>query len=153
MFKRILIGFDPRGEEKVSAIKAYLAEKNVVAEVCDCAGLDYVDATKKSCEMFEKTPNFDGIILICGTGVGVTMVSNRFSFVRAVLGSSFDVVYFARRHENCNCLCLQAGYDDGKHKIEISKKELFKCVDAFLDTDFEGGRHAERVNKLLTLGE
>lgn len=153
MFHKILIGYDPRGEAKLKEVVQILKQKSVIIELCDCSGLDYVEATKKACEQFEKDFLIDGLILICGTGIGVTMAANRYSFVRAVLGDKTENVYYARRHEDSNCLCIAGGYDDGAVKVEFSSEEAEKMIDTFLNTDFEGERHAARVQKLSTLGE
>ena len=153
MFKKVLVGCDPRGEKQVDFIVSYLKDRGVEVVVFDSAGCDYVDSAKLCCIEFEKNNAFDALVLVCGTGVGVNIVANRFSFIRAVLGDNAKQVYFARRHEDCNCLCLFAGYSDNHNTLEFDKTKMMECVDAFLDTPFEGGRHFERVKKLSTLGE
>lgn len=153
MFKKLLIGCDPRGTTLAENIKKWLVARNYDVTFAQTEGLDYVDATVKTAKMFEKNTRFDGVILICGTGVGVTMVANRFSFLRAVCATSMEIAYFARRHENANCLCLPAGYDDGNVNFKINEEQIINIISTFLSTTFEGGRHEGRVNKLIRLGD
>lgn len=153
MFRKILIGYDPRGKMLANTVKKWLEAKKYDVVFAQTDGLDYVDATIKTSNMFEKNTRFDCVILICGTGVGVTMVANRFSFLRAICATSSEIAYFARRHENANCLCLPAGYDDGNVNFMLNDDELFNIISTFFDTTFEGGRHEERVKKLSTLGD
>ena len=76
------------------------------------------------------------------------MVANRFKGIYAVHANDPAVAYFARRHENANVLVLGAGYNDDKYKVKLSYSKIKLIIDAFLDTDFEGGRHTRRVDKI-----
>ena len=76
-------------------------------------------------------------VAICGTGVGMSIVLNRTPGVRAAVCSSPDVAELARRHNDANILVLGARVMDERLAIQ--------CLDVFLNTDFEGGRHARRV--------
>lgn len=79
-------------------------------------------------------------ILICGTGIGMSIAANKVAGVRAALVHDELTARLARSHNNANVLCLSGDLLSGQ-KIE-------KIVDTFVETDFEGGRHARRVEKI-----
>lgn len=79
-------------------------------------------------------------IAICGSGIGISIAANRHKGIRAALVSSAQAATLARQHNDANVLCLGARL--------ISAAEAKKCVEAFLATEFEGGRHQRRVEKL-----
>jgi len=102
--------------------------------------VDYVDYAIKTCNTMKYT---DRAILICGSGVGMSIVANRFKHVRAVLGYNIRMVEVARQHNDVNVLCLGARFLDTSSAIDIVK--------AFLDTKFsEEDRHIRRINKIDT---
>lgn len=84
-------------------------------------------------------------ILLCGSGIGVSMTANRFKGIRAALCRDVDDAKMSRLHNNANVLCL-AGR-------KTSVEEMKKMADVFLTTPFEGGRHAKRVEQFDDLGE
>ena len=77
---------------------------------------------------------------MCGTGNGVSMVANKYKGVRAGLCWSKEIAELIRRHNDANVLSIPARFLTNKQAIEI--------VQTFLETDFEGGRHEARVNKI-----
>lgn len=79
-------------------------------------------------------------ILLCGTGIGVSIRANRYQGIRAALVHSAETARLARTHNNANVLCLGGRV--------LTTDEGIACVKAFLDAVFEGGRHAQRVAKL-----
>ncbi len=79
-------------------------------------------------------------VLICGSGQGMAMRANKFSQIRAALCYSEESTQLARQHNNANIICL------GERMI--APELALKLLDLFLKTPFEGGRHAERVNKI-----
>jgi ribose 5-phosphate isomerase B len=79
-------------------------------------------------------------VLICGSGIGISIAANRHKFIRAALCHNKETAMLARQHNDANVLCLGARVTDEKAAIE--------CVKAFFSTEFEGGRHARRVEKL-----
>lgn len=79
-------------------------------------------------------------ILVCGSGNGVCITANRHTGVRAVLAWLPEVAALGRQHNDANVLCLPARY--------VSDAEAFQIVDQFLSASFEGGRHAQRVQKI-----
>lgn len=83
---------------------------------------------------------FERGILICGSGNGVNMTANKYRFVRAALCWNSEIAYFARLHNDANILSIPARYIDDEVAIETVK--------VFLNTDFEGGRHIPRIEKI-----
>lgn len=79
-------------------------------------------------------------ILICGSGNGVCMTANKHQGIRAALVWQEDIAALARQHNNANVICLPARF--------ISLEDAIRCADVFLHTQFEGGRHANRVTKM-----
>ena len=83
-------------------------------------------------------------IAICGSGIGISIAVNRFSWVRAALVSTVEAASLSRQHNDANVLAL------GERLIDWAL--ALKCVEAFLGTAFEGGRHQWRVDKLTGIG-
>jgi len=79
-------------------------------------------------------------ILVCGSGNGVAMTANKYAQVRAALCWTAELAALARQHNDANALALPARF--------ISEAEIIEIVKVFLDTEFEGGRHARRVSKI-----
>ncbi|MDX1592442.1 MAG: ribose 5-phosphate isomerase B, partial [Balneolaceae bacterium] len=84
-------------------------------------------------------------ILICGSGQGVCMTANKFPHVRGALVYSPDVARLTRQHNNANILCLPGR--------ELEPEQIRDILKAWFDTEFEGGRHERRVNKIDSLTE
>jgi ribose 5-phosphate isomerase B len=97
---------------------------------------DYVDKVRE--EIISET--IDKAILICSTGIGMSIAANRSSMIRAALCTNIFMAQRARSHNNANILVLGS-------KV-TSNIETLKIVDKFLNTKFEGGRHARRLDKL-----
>ncbi len=79
-------------------------------------------------------------ILICGSGVGMAIVANKFLGVRAAVCDSVEIARLTRRHNNVNVLCLSG--------TVWKQQDLLPVVEAFLETEFEGGRHQRRIDKI-----
>jgi len=101
--------------------------------------VDYPDFGKKLGQAIADGLAEKGIV-ICGSGIGISIAVNRFPAVRGALCTSTDMATITRQHNDANVLALGARFTDLDTAIA--------CVDAFLDTEFEGGRHARRVDKL-----
>jgi len=82
-------------------------------------------------------------ILICGSGIGMSIAANRNPKIRAGLAFNPEIAKLMRQHNNANILVLPGRF--------IDIQEAIKCVDNFLSNDFESGRHLERINKLSKL--
>lgn len=82
-------------------------------------------------------------ILVCASGVGMSIAANKFNGIRAALGTSEDEVGYVRRHNDANILALGANY--------TSEDTARKLIGVFLTTEFEGGRHARRIAKIQAI--
>lgn len=142
MSKVIAIGGDHAGFEYKTELIKVLEEKGY--EVKDFgpysnASADYPDFVHPLCNAIE-AGEFEQGILICGSGNGVAITANKHQGIRAALCWTEDLAALARQHNDANVLALPARF--------ISLELASKLVDIFLNTDFEGGRHATRVNKI-----
>ena len=100
--------------------------------------VDYPDYAKKLSKKINLKNDLVGV-LICGSGIGMSMVANRFKNVRAALCMNNKMSILARQHNNANILVLGSRL--------ISEQEAIKCLLVFLKTNYEGGRHQARLNK------
>ena len=136
------IAADHAGFELKEKLKIYLAEKNFTIKdfgTHSLASMDYPDAVHPLCKALGEAA-FEQAILICGSAQGVAITANKYPFVRAAVCWNVEVATLTRQHNNANILCLPARF--------ISEETAKHCVDAFFSTDFEGGRHQNRVNKI-----
>jgi ribose 5-phosphate isomerase B len=103
---------------------------------------DSVDYPRYGFAMAEALKNniADKGVLICGTGIGISIAANRHPHVRAALCTSPEMAQLTREHNDANVLALGARI--------ISTETALECVKTFLTTEFEGGRHARRVDQL-----
>lgn len=105
----------------------------------DSNKVDYPDFAQKVCKEVLSNQNSRGI-LICGTGLGMSIAANRYKGIRAALCLDSYMAKMARMHNDANILCL-AERISGLGEVE-------SILDAFLKTDFESGRHSERISKI-----
>ena len=82
-------------------------------------------------------------VLVCGTGLGVCMAANKIHGIRAADAWSVEAARLSRAHNDANVLCVGARL--------VPEATTFAVIDAWLDTEFEGGRHARRVDKIMAL--
>jgi ribose 5-phosphate isomerase B len=140
--KKIAIGSDHAGFELKEIIIKYLIKKNIVFKdfgPFSKERVDYPDFAHPVAKMVEEK-KVDLGILICGSGNGINMTANKHQEVRSALCWQEDIAEMARLHNDANIIALPARY--------ISEEVALKCVDIFINTDFEGGRHINRVNKI-----
>jgi ribose 5-phosphate isomerase B len=141
MNKKIAIGADHAGYTLKSELVSLLKEKGYSVTDFGCpseASIDYPDYAHPVAKAVE-TEGVIGI-LICGSGNGISMSANKHSGIRCALCWTDEIALLARQHNDANIISLPARY--------ISVAEAKKCVDIFLKTEFEGGRHQRRVNKI-----
>ncbi len=141
----IYIGSDHGGFELKNQVFSYIKnELKISIEDLGCFSkdsVDYPDIAKTVCEQVLKN---NGIgILICGTGIGISMSANKINGIRCALCSEQYSAIMTRKHNDANVLAL-GGRIIG---VELAKS----IVDAFLNTKFEGGRHQRRVDKIMLL--
>ena len=138
----IVIASDHAGFALKGVVKAYLTEKGYT--VIDCgtdseASCDYPVFAKALCQEINDG-NAQLGILICGTGIGMSMAANKVKGIRAALCSDCFSAKFTRAHNDSNVMCLGARVMGEGLALEL--------VDIFLNTPFEGGKHLRRINML-----
>ena len=141
--KKLSIGADHGGFElKQSLVEALLKEGFDVADkgCYSPESVDYPDFAKAVCDDVV-AKNVDFGVLICTSGIGMSIAANKVAGVRAALCLNLDAGEFSRRHNNANVCCLGAKYLDLPTALAI--------VRTFANTDFEGGRHERRVSKFM----
>lgn len=142
---KIGIGSDHGGFELKEAVKEYLQGKNI--EVVDYGtyneeSVDYPDYGKKvATAVVEK--EVDRGIVVCGTGIGISIAANKVKGARCALCSEEYSARMSRKHNDANVLALGGRV--------IGQELAFSIVDAYLEEDFEGGRHERRVKKIMEI--
>ncbi len=140
--KNIAIGSDHAGVKLKSDLIVYLLDQGF--ELQDfgpdtAESVDYPDFAHPVASSVEKGENDLGI-LICGSGNGVCITANKHKGIRAALSWEPEIAALGRQHNNANIVCIPARF--------VSKQKAFKIAMAFLTTEFEGGRHENRVQKI-----
>lgn len=137
---KIAIGADHAGFELKEVLRIFLKENDLKDfGTYSAASVDYPDFAHPVAFAVEKE-EFDLGILICGSGNGIAITANKHHGIRAAICWNTELAELARKHNNANILCLPARF--------ISIKEAQEITKIFLTTGFEGGRHANRVNKI-----
>lgn len=141
----IFLGSDHGGFPLKEAVKELLVKRGILFEDCGTSNGDSVDYP----DFGEKVARgvSDGVaekgLLFCGTGIGMSIVANKFPRVRAALATDVFMARMSKEHNNANILVLGGRVlDRGKAK---------RMVAAWLDATFEGGRHQERLDKIALL--
>ena len=145
--KCIAIGCDHRGFALKGRIMPFLQNAGHSYQDFGCyntAPVDYPDIAQKVGEAIA-SGNSDRGILICNTGIGMSIAANKIKGIRAALCCDVFAAQRARQHNDANVLCLRGENIDTESALEIVK--------TFLATDFEGGRHLRRGNKIRALEE
>jgi ribose 5-phosphate isomerase B len=140
---RIAIGSDHRGYATKERMKSLLVELG--HEVCDCgapseASCDYPDYAIPAC-LKVAHHEADRAILMCGSGIGMTITANKVAGIRAALCHDELTAEMSRRHNDANVLCLAADL--------LGEELIRRMVEVWLTTPFEAGRHARRVKKMM----
>jgi ribose 5-phosphate isomerase B len=139
---KIAIGSDHRGFHAKESVKALLQELG-------CQVADHGTQSTESCDYSDAGfavarevggGRVDRGILLCGTGIGMSIVANKVAGVRAALCHDELTAQYARRHNNANVLCLAADL--------LGDALIRSIVRLWLATEFEGGRHARRIGKI-----
>ncbi len=138
----IQIGSDHAGVELKASIKSYLEAQGYSVQdfgTHNTDSMDYPDVAHPVANAVLNDANSLGI-LICGSGNGVCLTANKHQGIRAALCWLPELGALARQHNNANILCLPARF--------ISEQTAKEIVDAYLNAEFEGGRHQNRVSKV-----
>jgi len=138
---RIHLANDHAAGELREVLIAWLRERNleiVDHGATDGASVDYPDHAHPLAEGVGGSEDLG--ILICGSANGVAMTANKHADIRAAIAWRPDIARLAREHNDANVLCLPARF--------IAIPDALDCVEVFLETPFEGGRHERRVSKI-----
>jgi ribose 5-phosphate isomerase B len=139
---KIAIAADHAGFELKSILLPYLTQQGISFEdlgTHSLESMDYPDVAHPLADKVESGEVEFGI-LICGSANGVAMAANKHQGIRAAICWKAEIAALARQHNNANVLCLPARF--------ISSEEAFEITNIFLQTEFEGGRHQRRVEKI-----
>ena len=138
----IILASDHAGFKLKEQIKNFLMRKG--RKVLDLGtnstkSVDYPDfAHRLSIKMKNKNDHFG--VLICGSGIGMNIVANKHKYIRAALCYDSKSAKMSRKHNNANVITIGA---------RLTKKNVaLKCIDVFLKTNFDGGRHLKRIKKI-----
>ena len=140
--KNIFLASDHAGFRLKEEIKFFLIKKR--KKVLDLGtkntnSVDYPDFAHRLSKKMNNNNQHIGI-LVCGSGIGMNMTANRHKNIRAALCYNIKSAKLSRKHNNANVMTLGARL--------TTKKQALKCVNIFLKTNFEGGRHLRRIKKI-----
>lgn len=138
---KVIVGSDHAGKELRIEVIKYLESKNIETKDSGTHN-DTANYAVEGIKVGENVAlnNYDFGIIICGTGIGISIACNKVKKVRAALCNTVEFAKLARQHNNANVLSMGARF--------ISKELAFEIVDEFLNTKFEGERHEDRVDTI-----
>ena len=139
---KIVIGCDHAGYDMKEKVKQYLEDKNYNIIDVGTASNESVDYPHYGHEIGKKVAEdkvFRGIA-ICGSGIGISIAANKIKGIRAALCTSVEHAEMSRKHNDANILALGSRM--------TSEKDIFSIIDVWLSTEFEGGRHLDRINMI-----
>ena len=141
---KIIIGSDHAGFAMKEKVKQFLQERGISVEDVGPYNEESVDYTDYGKEVSRKVSDgtFERGLLVCGTGLGMSMTANRFKGVRAALANDLFSAIMSRRHNDANILVLGGRL--------IGDTLALQLVETWLETPFDGGRHERRVEKMDT---
>ncbi|MCL2037082.1 MAG: ribose 5-phosphate isomerase B [Oscillospiraceae bacterium] len=144
----IIIGSDHAGYALKESLKQNLEKQNLAYVDCGCDGssVDYPDIAETVCRrvLKDSASNAKGVI-ICGTGVGVSIAANKIVGIRAALCADYYTAKYTRKHNDSNVICL-----GGR---TLGADVAWELLNVWLNTEFIGGRHSMRVNKIKSIEE
>ena len=140
--KPIALGADHAGYEYKEAIKNHLEKKDMQVKdfgTHSPGSVDYPDFAHPTASSVENNETSFGI-LVCGSANGVAITANKHAGIRAAICWKPELATLSRLHNNANIICIPSRF--------VSLSETLEMIDLFIATEFEGGRHEERVNKI-----
>ena len=139
--KKVYIASDHAGYAlKQVIVKEFLFKKGINFQDLGTNSEKSVDYPKFAKKLSQKINKTSMGILICGSGIGVSISANRHKHIRASLCHNVNSAKMTRKHNDSNVICLQGG--------PFVKKKIFAMLNAYFDTEFEEGRHTRRVEQL-----
>ncbi len=144
---KLAMGCDHGGFELKQAVLEFLKSKGIEVEDFGCFCTESVDYPLYAAKVAHAVADgkADLGILICSTGLGVSMAANKVKGIRAAVCTNEFCAEMTRRHNNANILCM-----GGK---VVDQETALKLVDVFLNTGFDGGRHIRRVGEIAQIEE
>ena len=141
----IYLGSDHGGFELKEHVAEYLKEKGIEFEDCGTYSSDSCDYPDIAENVANKVVADKGSygILVCGTGIGISIAANKVKGIRAAVVSNEFCAEMTRRHNNANILCMGGRV--------TSEEDAVKFADIFLNTPYEGGRHENRVSMITDI--
>ena len=140
--KKLFISSDHAGFKLKEEIKKHFNKKYFFEDLgtdSSKISVNYPDYAHRLCKKVSKNNKNIGI-LVCGSGMGMSMAANRHKKIRAAICYSVKNTKLSRLHNNANIITLGS---------RLTKKNIaFKCIEVFINTKFEGGRHKNRVKKI-----
>ncbi len=143
--KRIAIGCDHGGLDIKNAVIDYLEENKISYTDYGTFNTDSVDYPEYALKVADAVASgdYESGIICCGTGIGVSMVANKVKGIRAAVVTNEFCAEMTRRHNNANVLCMGGRVIDSEMAV--------KLADIFLNTEFDGGRHENRINMITEI--
>ena len=140
--KKIAIASDHAGFERKRQVKAHLEGLGYVVKDFGCFSTERADYPDFGHPLAEAVENgtFPVGITFCGSGNGISMTTNKHQGIRAALCWKPEIASLAKQHNNANVCALPARF--------VSHDEALAIVDAFLEAEFDGGRHKKRIDKI-----
>lgn len=139
---KIALGADHAGYDYKELVQNALKERGITTidkGTYSDDSVDYPDYVHPVATLVEDE-GVDLGVLVCGSGNGVAMAANKHQDIRAALCWTEEIAELARLHNNANIICIPARF--------VSEELAIKMVEIFIETEFEGGRHERRVNKI-----
>ena len=142
---KIAIGSDHGGFALKEAVRKHLEEKGIEVEDFGCYSTESVDYAVYGAKVAHCVADGGAQygILICSTGIGISIAANKVKGIRAALCCDAHAAEMTRRHNNANILCIGG--------LAVSEKTGLEIVDAFLHFEFEGGRHQRRIDQIAQI--
>lgn len=141
----IAIGCDHGGFALKEAVRKHLEEKGIEVKDFGCYSTESVDYAIHAAKVAHCVADGEAEygVLICSTGIGISMAANKVKGIRAALCCDTHAAEMTRRHNNANILCMGGLVIDEKTGLDI--------LDTFLSFEFEGGRHQRRVDQITAI--
>ena len=144
---KLAIGCDHGGFSLKEAVRGYCEERGIPYEDFGAYSTDSVDYAPIAAKAarFVASGQADFGVLVCSTGIGISIAANKVPGIRAALCTNTYCAEMTRRHNNANVLCM-----GGK---VVDEETALKMLETFLQTEFEGGRHQRRIDQIAQIEE
>ncbi len=148
--KKVIIANDHGALERKEIIREHLVARGYTVEDCGVNtndSMDYPDKADEACHRFLSEGDYEFGILLCTTGIGISISANKVKGIRCALPQNAWAASMTRKHNNSNFIAF-AGSSEIPYPEPITE-----ILDAYMDADFEGGRHQRRVDKMMKTEE